>query len=108
MSDFQIRAADAETGETDCAAAQDRRVEVETGKERVEVETGKEGGGEGGSVTVTGEGPASGEVPPYILKNITTAQLVLYSPFSPRHKAHCFSISSTEIRDRHFKFPLLQ
>lgn len=33
MSDFQIRAADAETGETDCAAAQDRRVEVETGKE---------------------------------------------------------------------------
>ena len=30
MSDFQIRAADAETGETDCAAAQDRRVEVES------------------------------------------------------------------------------
>lgn len=92
-------------------------MEVETGKERVEVETGKEGmrgeggredGGEGGSVTVTGEGPVSGEVPPYILKNITTAQLVLYSPFSPRHKAHCSSISSTEIRDRHFKFPLLQ
>lgn len=93
-------------------------MEVETGKERVEVETGKEGmrgegvgredGGEGSSVTVTGEGPASGEAPTYILKNITTAQLVLYSPFSPRHKAHCFSISSTEIRDRHFKFPLLQ
>lgn len=81
----------------------------EGGKEGMRGEgVGREDGGEGGSVTVTGEGPASGEVPPYILKNITTAQLVLYSPFSPRHKAHCSSISSTEIRDRHFKFPLLQ
>ena len=82
-----------------------------TGKkgERAEREDGgREDGGEGSSVTVTGERPASGEAPTYILKNITTAQLVLYSPFSPRHKAHCFSISSTEIRDRHFKFPLLQ
>lgn len=32
MPDLEIRAADAETGETDCAAAQDRGVEVEAGE----------------------------------------------------------------------------
>ncbi len=95
-------------------AAHRRQARKESGRrgktagESVRGEGGREDGGEGGSVTMTGEGPASGEAPPYILKNITTAQLVLYSPFSPRHKAHCSSISSTEIRDRHFKFPLLQ